>query len=109
MPNYRYIGPYPKLYPDIRDVNGKSLDATDGTVVAWDSPPPAEDWAPTDQPVTWVGQDMRPVVDPAPEPVKPAVDTFPADLPPEVPMAVAEVPEVPDDREPEPVLLPDEI
>jgi hypothetical protein len=108
LPNYRYIASYPKFYPDIRDLNGKSLDAVAGMVVAWDSPPPVIEWAATDEPVTWVGQDMRPVVEPPePEPVKPADEGFQAALEPEPAVEVPEVPEVPQ-VQPEPVPSPDQ-
>ena len=103
MPNYRYFASYPRFFPDIRDVNGKSLEAKSGMVVAWDSPPPTAEWAETEEPVTWVADEMVPAHLPAP---KPAQETFRNEPEPEAPVAVPEVPAEPTGP-PEPVIVPE--
>lgn len=100
MPNYRFIASYPRFFPDIRDGNGKSLEAREGMVVSWEIPPSPAEWAETDEPVTWVADGMVPA---APEP---AQETFRDEPESEAPVATPEVPEEPTGP-PEPELVPE--
>jgi hypothetical protein len=104
LPNYRFIASYPRFFPDVRDGNGKSLEAKSGMVVSWDVPPSPAEWAETEEPVTWVADGEVPASLPAPEPVQ---EPFPNEPEPEAPVAVPEVPEEPTGPpEPEPVPEP---
>lgn len=100
MPNYRFTASYPRFFPDIRDVNGKSLEAREGMVVAWETPPSPAEWAETEEPVTWVADGMVPV---APEPVQ---ETFRDEPEPEPEVAIPGVPQGPE-RPSEPVPVPE--
>lgn len=108
LPNYRFDASYSRFFPDVRDGEGKSLEAKTGMVVAWDSPPSTAEWTETDQPVTWpVGEAAPAAPEPAPEPVQ---EPFPNEPEPEAPVAVPEVPEEPTGPpEPEPVTEPETI
>jgi hypothetical protein len=120
LPNYRYFGSYERIFPDKRDDEGKSLVATSGVIVEFDSAPSTAEWVETDEPVTWPAQaapapvpapvTLEPVQEapappPAPEPPAPAPEPQPAA--PEPPAVIQEpapqpVPEVPAPPAPQP-------
>lgn len=93
--NYRFTGLGARFYPDIRDSEGKSLMATEGTVFAFDATPPSDGlWVPQEdaQPVEGQIQEApesppAPVT-PPPAPEPPAVDPEPVPVPEPAPVPV---------------------
>jgi len=95
--NYRFTGHDARFYPEIRDIEGKSLMAVTGTVFDFEGLPPSDGlWVPVEVSAEQAQEAVpanQEAPEPAPAPVAPQpVPEPPAASPEPVPAAVPEPP-----------------
>ena len=103
--NYRFTGHDARFYPEIRDLEGKSLMAVTGTVFDFEGLPPSDGlWVPVEEPAQEAPKAIEEAPEAPPAPVAPEPVPEPSAPSPEAVLAVAPEPPAPAPAAPSPTV-----